>query len=506
MSLQNKVDRFISDSDIAHEIIHGKRSAVVDTDGGPVPTLANAIGSVSNLGERLVALEDGQSAGRIVKATWSELAAVPTTGGGGRGASVLADSGTHVDPVSGAQVPNAGEYTEHAGGWQWARADGLASKADKEAVAAVAGVKSAAPAAGNYLEVDLDAMGNVARAVHADGTYEYLRTKVGTLTMSRGANGEAVIDGHARWHGLYEEWSQPLTGRFADALEVHIDAQYQVGYARFSDGTEWRVGMVDPSPSVASALLQESISLPDAAYPNQNGGFPCTGLDLITTGKFRGCWVVGNDGRQREGSSEHFCSVLILSPDMRRVVREFMCNTPAFAGIRSIQGVAWDPTDHTIWFVDKTNKTLRHIDTAGAKLADEIVVSHTANGLAYDAASDALWSPDEGTTVVHILSCATGQVLRSLDGVATDADHLHLVPSRREVWITRGGNGADGQLVIYDQSLTPKHAITLPGSQAIEGGHYNPTTGIFTNVNDGAFHEAANPPLALANKHLIKGI
>ncbi|HEL3751714.1 TPA: hypothetical protein UMV35_004055 [Stenotrophomonas maltophilia] len=506
MTLQNKVDRFISDSDIAHEIIHGKRSAVVETEGGPVPTLANAIGSVSNLGERLVALEDGQSAGRIVKATWSELAAVPTTSAGGRGASVLADSGTHVDPVSGAQVPNTGEYTEHASGWQWARADGLASKADKAAVAAVAGVKSAAPAAGNYLEVDLDAMGNVARAVHADGTYEYLRTKVGTLTMGRDANGVALVDGHARWHGVYEEWSQPLAGRFADALEVHIDAQFHIGYVRFSDGTEWRVGTVDPSPSVGSATLQEAISLPDASYPNRNGGFTCTGLDLITTGKFRGCWVVGNDGRQREGSNDFYCSVLILSPDMRRVVREFMCNTPIFAGIKSIQGVAWDPTDDTIWFVDKTNKTLRHIDTAGTKLADEIVVSHTANGLAYDAATDVLWSPDEGTTTVYILSCATGLVVRTLDGVATDADHVHLVPSRGEVWITRGSNGADGQLVIYDQAMTRKHAITLPGSQAIEGGHYDPATGIFTNVNDGAFHESANPPLALANKHHIKGI
>ncbi len=116
MSLQNKVDRFISDSDIAHEIIHGKRGAVVDTDGGPVPTLANAIGSVSNLGERPVALEVSRSAGRIVTATWSELTAVPTTGGGGRGASVLADSGTHVDPISGVQVPNTGDHTEHAGG------------------------------------------------------------------------------------------------------------------------------------------------------------------------------------------------------------------------------------------------------------------------------------------------------------------------------------------------------------------------------------------------------
>ncbi len=57
-------------------------------------------------------------------------------------------------------------------------------------------------------------MGNVARAVHTDGTYEYLRTKVGTLTMGEDASGVALVDGHARWHGLYEEWSQPLTRRF----------------------------------------------------------------------------------------------------------------------------------------------------------------------------------------------------------------------------------------------------------------------------------------------------
>lgn len=131
MTVHNKVDQFISDSDIAHQIVHGPRGTTVHTEGGEVPSLATVIGDVSGINERMSAIEDGQASGRVVVERWETLSAI--VGAPNMGATVLSHAGTHLDPVSGATVANQGEYvwTTPQNKWKWVRADGLASKADK---------------------------------------------------------------------------------------------------------------------------------------------------------------------------------------------------------------------------------------------------------------------------------------------------------------------------------------------------------------------------------------
>lgn len=46
MTLANKVQQFISDSDIAHQIVHGDVNTTVTTEGGPVPSFAKKIDSL----------------------------------------------------------------------------------------------------------------------------------------------------------------------------------------------------------------------------------------------------------------------------------------------------------------------------------------------------------------------------------------------------------------------------------------------------------------------------
>lgn len=349
----------------------------------------------------------GQDSVGIGESTWARLISVEP--GISQPIGAIAeipsdtDSGSHVDPIKpGSQVvTNAGRYTRRtsaANGWEWLRGDTLASKASKVDVQQVAGVLSPT-VGGNYIEVDGDPNGNVAFAVHADGTREFLRTKVGGMSISRVDDESAAFDGNIDWYANHQEWAQTLDGDLSSALLVEIDSVGRVGRILWADGTQWPSGAPEPTQFV----LVDQTSLPNGAQgQNPSGGWTCTGLDVISTGKWLGCKLIGNDGRAYEGTSggvtaPFLCSVVCTSPDTSRILWEIPCNTADFPGIQSIQGVAWDTSDDTIWFADKTNKIIRHISQAGVKLLDEIVVSHTLNGIAYRPDLDAIYTPDEGT-------------------------------------------------------------------------------------------------------------
>ncbi len=57
MTLANKVDQFNSDADIAHEIIHGDASTTVETEGGPVRSLAKLVADTEiDIGNQMIIL------------------------------------------------------------------------------------------------------------------------------------------------------------------------------------------------------------------------------------------------------------------------------------------------------------------------------------------------------------------------------------------------------------------------------------------------------------------
>ncbi|PZT35156.1 hypothetical protein A7X93_00695 [Stenotrophomonas maltophilia] len=443
----------------------------------------------SGLPTEVDALKAGQSTNAIYADTLLDLQAVVGSYEG-QGAFVL-------------NGDDAGQYRWTGAEWAFLRADMLTQKADKQDVAEVAG-RLVSTIQGAYVEIDNDPNGHVAFAVHADGTREFLRTKVGGMTVAMVDSSTAAVDGRIDWHGNYQEWAQGLAGYLANALLVEIDSVGRVGRILWADGSQWPSGTPEPTQFV----LVDQTSLPNGAQgENPSGGWTCTGLDVISTGKWLGCRLVGNDGRAYEGSSggqtaPFLCSIVCTSPDMRRILWELPCNTTAFPGIQSIQGVAWDTSDDTIWFADKTNKIIRHISLAGVKLLDEIVVSHTLNGIAYRPDLDAIYTPDEGTSTIRLVSCADDSVLRTQTGIHPQADQLHYEQGRNRLWATVGANGVDGQALVYDaDTMALLETHTLKGSQSIEGIWYDPAAKALLTVNDGGFHLSANPPLALACKY-----
>lgn len=71
MTLANKVDQFIADAGITHEIVHGSATTIVLTEGGPVPSLAKVIADQAS------ALN--VAAGGLLAQTTGVLAAIKAT-------------------------------------------------------------------------------------------------------------------------------------------------------------------------------------------------------------------------------------------------------------------------------------------------------------------------------------------------------------------------------------------------------------------------------------------
>jgi len=229
---------------------------------------------------------------------------------------------------------------------------------------------------------------------------------------------------------------------------------------------------------------------------NPNGGFTCTGLAKITSGMWTNCWLVANDGRSVEGSSVYKCSIVILSPDMSRVIREFtVFDKVATPG--SIQGVAWDESDDTFWFADQGANMVRHMDLTGTLLPDAINTGFIPNAVARIASEDALILPRYNTGTVDVFSCATGLLIRTVSGIRADHDQAHYDPSSNALWYTAGANGSNG--AVYAASMASGAQLrqfTLSGSQAIEGVHVDGLR--LTVLNDGGFHTIAKPALSMA--------
>ncbi|KLN54742.1 SGNH/GDSL hydrolase family protein [Variovorax paradoxus] len=139
--------------------------------------------------------EAAQSAASIQKSvkTWPELS--PIVGAAGQAAQVIADAGTHVDPVSGATVPNTGQYLWDvpASAWTWVRPDLVSTKADKvelaETSSDLAWAKNSLPlsrvAPGGLLP--LVGVTNAALQVQAPAAYNILRRRLEV-------NGVPVLD------------------------------------------------------------------------------------------------------------------------------------------------------------------------------------------------------------------------------------------------------------------------------------------------------------------------
>ncbi|MBZ9935079.1 hypothetical protein LB518_02145 [Mesorhizobium sp. BR1-1-16] len=250
--------------------------------------------------------------------------------------------------------------------------------------------------------------------------------------------------------------------------------------------------------------------LPDSAPGRAPPGFTGTGLDRIARGDWSGYWVVGDDGRLKEGDGSPLRGAIhIVAPDWSRVV----ATIPGAPGA-SLQGVAVDRSGEidTVWAACSATGTVRRYDLYGEdagreRVADRIDladfgIAGSANGLAIDLSTDTvLVSLYQGNKVYRIgreTERLVETITLGVEGTNLDSTPDHLVydaPSRR-LFYSVGRNGRNGSIRSYDLAggRDVVAFANLDQCQAIEGFYIDADHSLLTVVSDGGFHVSARPP------------
>lgn len=219
--------------------------------------------------------------------------------------------------------------------------------------------------------------------------------------------------------------------------------------------------------------------VPDGLGGDPGEGFTITGLAYDGTY----LWA-GNDGIAQDGGAVSHPSVVKMSITGTKIV-EYSMET-IYGSDGSVQGVAYDTSDDTLWIAAVVDGEVRHMTTEGVDIGDGFSVA-AANGLTYDSTRDRLW-----ILVGDILTRRQkdGTIDYTKDLGSGVWDQLHYDVDRDYIWITEGDNGEAGQL--YAFNITTETIVddsTVSDVTATEG--MTIIDGDFYVAHDGYRHAAA---------------
>lgn len=238
-----------------------------------------------------------------------------------------------------------------------------------------------------------------------------------------------------------------------------------------------------------TAVYVASQTLPNGASNSDAGkGFTCTGLARQPDGS----WWVANFGKKTEatsGSETFAASLVLMNAGFTSIQREILLE-PLFPGCGGVQGVAYDTSDGTLWVASSGLNKILHLSTSGGAIGS-ISLAYEPNGLAYSAASDALWVNANSTDAFSLIS-KSGTVLKTGNIVLDSQDQLFCDDETNTLLCSYGANGSAGRVaVINTAGAAPvmTSSITLPSNaDAIEGLYWDKAAGRLYVANDGYYH------------------
>ncbi len=207
-------------------------------------------------------------------------------------------------------------------------------------------------------------------------------------------------------------------------------------------------------------------NVPDGLGGDVGEGFTCTGLayDPIDNN-----WWVGNDGRNVVADVTYQPSLVNLSLNGASKVAELDMLVP-YASMQTLQGVAYDTTDNTLWIASTDEGKVHHVSQAGADLAGDLTIT-SVNGLAYDSLRDQLWYVKSTGPVYRIAKNSATQLAQiTLPFDWAEVDNLFYDAARDWLWVSYGTAGANGWVAAFNitTGLMEYHAELL-SVLAIEG-------------------------------------
>jgi hypothetical protein len=305
--------------------------------------------------------------------------------------------------------------------------------------------------------------------------------------------------------GLWFDSNDPAAGAVSSWLSREGKSHNAIQSTGSAQPTKGNTGVVfDGGDSVARTaatnigLYIRSATLPDGEGSVAGKGFTGTGICRVpNTNQF---WVA-NHGQDLPADVTWTPSLVRISY-VAGVITKLQEITLAdkYVSIETVQGLAYDTSDDTLWFADTNNTKIRHIQTDGTVISgDEITPTWAPNGLAYDATNDKLWIGEETSIGVNIesRSCATGAVVNAAIGTSlTNIDCLFYDDTTKCLLLTYGANGVAGNIQVYNTSgasgaLVASGTIAMPAQvDAIEGVVWEGDT--LYICNDGYFHSGAS--------------
>lgn len=264
------------------------------------------------------------------------------------------------------------------------------------------------------------------------------------------------------------------------------------GYVKFDGSDDF---MQQPAWAAQSATFIRGTTLPDASGSLATKGFTCTGIARAPDGT----WWLGNDGREDVADLTYAPSLVHLSADFATKLGEILL-MPLFPSILTVQGVAYDTSDDTLWFCSTDESKVRHVSLAGADISS-ISPGYKPNGLAYDPVLDAVivgrFAGEASERRIEWLDADDGALVKGVT-LTDQPDHLWFDPSdgpQGTLWFSYGSNNAAGSIGIFNVGPAVDNTserYSLPEADCIEGIFKLGST--LYVLNDGYTH-AGSPAL-----------
>lgn len=242
-----------------------------------------------------------------------------------------------------------------------------------------------------------------------------------------------------------------------------------------------------------NATLRSAVNLPDASNGDTGKGFTCTGLTQAPDGT----WWVANDGRDQEsgGNGLQVPSLVHLSADFTTKLGEILCSSIDAGITGSIQGIAYDTSDDTLWFVSQADSKVWHVGTNGSVIGS-LALAFPPNALAIDGANLIVGhaSTSGSFTRAEWVNKSTGATAKSILLLYSNPDHFHFDASdgsQGALWASWGTNNVPGIVAKFDVATAQATGFwSLAEADAIEGIHVTGST--LSVLSDGYFHGAAS--------------
>jgi len=230
-----------------------------------------------------------------------------------------------------------------------------------------------------------------------------------------------------------------------------------------------------------------TVTLPDASQGTQAGkGFTITGLTYDAS---ENCfWAINFGDTIEPVSSTLYPSVVKLSLSFS-IISEIDL-TPFVSSSTSAQGIAVDTSNNSLWIglAPSTNDVL-NISKQGTLL--NTVSLPDSNGLAYDPTDDTLWTIAVSPAPLNHYS-KTGTLLDSYSVPFSGADQLAYDAATDSIWCSNGGNGSIGNVSVFHKD-TEQWDDRIPLSEDTKSIEGIAIVGSKLFVgNDGYFHSSAS--------------